>query len=171
MLTAQAIKSNIEQGSIIITPYIEDHVNPNSIDLTLFKELKTYKPLVLDPKVKNETNLLEIPEEGLVLHPNKLYLGRTNEWTESHKHIPLLEGKSSLARLGINIHATAGFGDIGFRGHWVLEITVTHPTFVYPNMKIGQLCFHEPVGDANQTYQGKYQDQKEIEACKSYIKE
>lgn len=171
MLTKKAILSELNKGTIVINPLNQDSINPNSVDVTLFKELKTYKPLILDPHVKNEVIVTEIPPEGLVLYPNKLYLGRTNEWTESHNHIPLLEGKSSLARLGINIHATAGFGDIGFRGYWVLEITVTHPTFVYPNMKIGQLCYHEPVGEVEERYTGKYQDQDDIEASKTYIKE
>lgn len=171
MLTSKAIKQAIAKNDIIIRPLNEDNINPNSIDLTLFKELKVYKSIILDPQVNNETKVLEIPDEGLVLHPGELYLGRTNEWTEAGPYIPLLEGKSSLARLGINIHATAGFGDIGFRGHWVLEITVTKPVFVYPNMKIGQVCFHSAEGEIDQVYTGKYQDQSDIIPCKSYIKE
>ncbi len=171
MLTKTAIKKAIQNNELVISPLNEDNINPNSVDVSLFKELKVYKSIILDPQVQNETKLIEIPEEGLVLHPGELYLGRTNEWTESHNLIPLLEGKSSLARLGISIHSTAGFGDVGFRGYWVLEITVAKPVFIYPNMKIGQLCFHKPEGSIDTVYTGKYQDQDTIQACKSYIKE
>jgi len=171
VLTKSAIQKAIQSKELIIEPLVEDNINPNSIDVSLFKELKTYRNFILDPQVDNKTETTEISEEGKVLYPGELYLGRTNEWTEAHNLIPLLEGKSSLARLGISIHTTAGFGDVGFRGYWVLEITVTKPVFVYPNMKIGQLCFHKPEGSIDTTYSGKYQDQDTIQSCKSHIKE
>jgi len=171
MLTAAAIKKSLKDGTIVINPIKRSNINANSVDVTLHPEIKVYKPLVLDPRVDNKVEIREIPSEGMVLHPHELYLARTNEWTESHNVVPMITGKSSLARLGISVHATAGFGDIGFRGFWVLEITVVKPTFIYPNMKIGQLYFHKPEGSIDMLYNGKYQDQEEVVPSKTYIKE
>ncbi len=83
----------------------------------------------------------EIPEEGFVLEPNTLYLGVTAEYTESHAHVPFLEGKSSTGRLGIDIHATAGKGDVGFCNAWTLEISCIQPVRIYAGMPIGQLIY------------------------------
>jgi dCTP deaminase len=168
MLTAKAIKEQMARGNIVIRDFKEELLNPNSVDLTLHPKIKTYSEICLDPRKENRTEELEIPEVGMMLHPGELYLARTNEWTETHNLIPLLEGKSSLARLGISIHATAGFGDIGFKGYWTLEISVIKPVFVYPNMKIGQVCYHEAVGDIDKLYDGKYQNSTEVGASKSY---
>lgn len=120
----------------------------------------------LDPKKDNETEDIKIPEEGYVLLPGTLYLGETVEYTETTGYVPKIDGRSTTGRLGIVIHLTAGFGDNGFKGKWTLEITVTHPVIVYPNMEIGQLYFEEIQGDISMKYEGKYQNQQGVQAAK-----
>ena len=118
ILSGKEILKNIESKDIIIEPFDKSRVNPNSYNLTLSDELLVYENDLLDMKIPNETRLIKIPEEGLVLEPNKLYLGRTNEFTKTEKFVPMLEGRSSTGRLGLFIHVTAGFGDIGFAGYY-----------------------------------------------------
>lgn len=120
----------------------------------------------LDPKKDNETQDIEIPEEGYVLLPGTLYLGSTMEYTETYGFVPNIDGRSTTGRLGIEIHRTAGFGDNGFKGKWTLEITVTHPVIVYPGMEIGQLYYETIDGDTSITYNGKYQNQQDVQAAK-----
>lgn len=120
----------------------------------------------LDPKKDNETEDIKIPEEGYILLPGTLYLGETVEYTETTGYVPKIDGRSTTGRLGIVIHLTAGFGDNGFKGKWTLEITVTHPVIVYPNMEIGQLYFEEIQGDTSMKYEGKYQNQQGVQAAK-----
>ena len=127
ILSGKEILKNIESKDIIIEPFDKSRVNPNSYNLTLSDELLVYENDLLDMKIPNETRLIKIPEEGLVLEPNKLYLGRTNEFTKTEKFVPMLEGRSSTGRLGLFIHVTAGFGDIGFAGYWTLEIFCVQP--------------------------------------------
>lgn len=141
---------------IIIDPFNDDQVNPNSYNLRLANTLKVYKKgIILDPKKDNEYETITIPEDGFVLQPGELYIGSTIEYTESHGLVPCLSGRSSVGRLGINIHATAGFGDIGFKGTWTLEIFVVRPVRVYPGMKICQIYFEEVQG-VYENYNGKY---------------
>src|SRR5216684_4305252 len=125
MLSGLAIKEAIVNGKIIISPFEENQLNPNSYNLRLGRTIATYKYPVLDCKCKNpiETSELE-DDEGYVLLPNKVYLAQTSEYTATDYHIPQIEGRSSWGRLGLDIHATAGFGDIGFHGYWTLELSV-----------------------------------------------
>jgi len=122
---------------------------------------------VLDLRESRPTYSITIPDSGAVLIPGRLYLARTVEYTESHNCIPGIEGRSSFGRLGLNIHSTAGYGDIGFCGTWTLEITVAHPTRVYPNVEICQLQFTLPHGQIGKVYKGKYIGQ--VEATPSLI--
>jgi dCTP deaminase len=143
ILSDNEILESIKSGDIKIIPFDVNCVNSNSYDVHLGKTLGVYKDAVLDCKAKNEINEIVIPDYGLLLLPGELYLAHTIEYTEFNKHVCTLEGKSSVGRLGIEIHRTAGFGDAGFSGHWTLEIAVTKPCIVYANMPIGQLVFHE----------------------------
>src|SRR5690606_18964311 len=127
----------------------------NSYDVHLGKTLGLYTDDVLDSKKHNKIEYIEIPEEGFVLQPNQFYLGVTEEYTETHKHVPFLEGKSSVGRLGIDIHATAGKGDVGFCNHWTLEISVAQPVRVYAGMPIAQLIYFEVKGDIAMPYNRK----------------
>ncbi|HVK37973.1 MAG TPA: dCTP deaminase [Candidatus Kapabacteria bacterium] len=131
----------IDNGDIVIEPYRRDYLGTNSYDVHLGEWLATYNDKVLDARAHNEITSFRIPEEGYVLEPSCFYLGVTLEYTESHKHVPFLEGKSSIGRLGIDIHATAGKGDVGFCNHWTLEISVKQPIRVYAGMPVGQLIY------------------------------
>ena len=147
ILTDKQILDSIEDGSIVISPYRRDCLGSNSYDVHLGAALATYRNAVLDSRLHNEIEHFTIPDEGFVLHPELLYLGVTEEYTETHKHVPFLEGKSSVGRLGIDIHATAGKGDVGFMNTWTLEISVKQPVRVYAGMPIGQLIYFEVGGE------------------------
>lgn len=130
-----------------------------------YKE-EVLRKYTLDPRKDNPTIDIEIPEEGYTLVPGVLYLGTTMEYTETYNLIPNIDGRSTTGRLGIEIHRTAGFGDNGFKGKWTLEITVTHPVIVYPGMEIGQLYYETIDGDTSMKYEGKYQNQEDVQAAK-----
>jgi dCTP deaminase len=123
----------------------------------LHEELLVYENPILDMKVENKTSRITIPKSGLVLEPNKLYLGRTVEYTKTHNYVPMLEGRSSIGRLGMFIHVTAGFGDVGFEGYWTLEIFVVQPLIIYPDIEICQIYYHAIEGDFETYTSGKYQ--------------
>ncbi len=163
ILSDTRILEEIEKGTIVIKPYDRSQLGSNSYDVHLGKYLATYKDAELDAKKHNEIMHFEIPEEGYVLHPNVFYLGVTDEYTETHAHVPFLEGKSSTGRLGIDIHATAGKGDVGFCGNWTLEISVKQPVRVYAGMPIGQLIYFPVDGEIeikyNQKKNAKYSGQ------------
>lgn len=165
ILTSQRIQTEMMCGNIKIDPFDMSRVNPNSINLQLHPRLLVYSEVVLDAKKKNRHQEMIIPDDGLVLQPNVLYLGSTVEYTETHKLVPKIDGRSSMGRLGIFVHVTAGFGDIGFCGHWTLEIVAVHPVKVYPNMEVCQISYHEIVGGVSQTYKGKYQNNRGVQPC------
>lgn len=149
------ILAAIDRGEIVIEPFDRSKLGTNSYDVHLGKYLAHYKDHILDARKHNEIETFEIPTDGYVLHPNTLYLGVTLEYTETHSSVPFLEGKSSVGRLGIDIHATAGKGDVGFCNHWTLEISCTHPVRVYPGMPIGQLIYFAVEGDIENYYNKK----------------
>lgn len=165
ILVDHQIREEVQKGNIVITPWSDDQLNPNSYNLRLADELAVYDAAVLDPKKKLQLRSIQIPKTGLLLYPNKLYLGRTVEKTVSHSHVPMIEGRSSIGRLGIFIHVTAGFGDIGFSGYWTLEIVATKSVVVYPEMEICQIFWHTTKDGAlpEKAYKGKYQDNKGIQ--------
>lgn len=134
ILSGKEILKNIGKD-IIIEPFNEKKINPNSYNLSLHNELLVYEDNLLDMKKPNETKKIIIPEDGLILEPGKLYLGRTNEFTKTEKFVPMLEGRSSTGRLGLFIHVTAGFGDIGFAGYWTLEIFCVQPSLMYKDFE------------------------------------
>ena len=125
--------------------------------------------ICLDPKKDNPVIEYHIPEEGFILYPGELYLGTTMEWTFTKRYIPMISGRSSVGRLGIDIHKTAGFGDIGFDGRWTLEIVATVPVRVYPGMEICQIYFENPDGPTGMLYHGRYQKQDDVAASKFYL--
>lgn len=155
ILTDKEILKEIADKSIVIEPYDATCLGTNSYDVHLGKHLATYKDKILDAKKHNEIEHFDIPEEGIVLKPGVLYLGVTEEYTETHKHVPFLEGKSSTGRLGIDIHATAGKGDVGFCNTWTLEISVSQPVRVYKGMPIGQLIYFKIEGEVDNLYNSK----------------
>lgn len=153
---------------IIITLFDEKRINPNSYNLSLADELLVYEKEALDMKKPNPTKRIVIPEEGLLLEPNRLYLGRTNEFTKTDRYVPMLEGRSSTGRLGLFIHVTAGFGDIGFAGYWTLEIFCVQPVRIYPNVEICQIYYHDIDGEYDLYSSGKYQNNSGIQASLMY---
>lgn len=165
ILTDETILKEIERGNIYIQPFHHSRLGSNSYDLTLGRELIMYhdgsewetKPL--DCKKPPEGTGVTMDNNGYTLYPGNLYLGYTNEYTAAHTTVPMIEGKSSIGRLGIRIHATAGFGDIGFAGHWTLEIDVVVPVIIYPNMPIAQIYFNDVSGKCLNPYHKK-QDAK-----------
>lgn len=153
---------------IVIEPFDEKKLNPNSYNLTLADELLVYDQTVLDMKQPNSTSRLTIPEEGLVLEPHRLYLGRTEEYTRTEGYVPMLEGRSSTGRLGLFIHVTAGFGDVGFAGYWTLEIFCVQPIRIYPHVEICQIYYHDIHGEYEPYRSGKYQHNTGIQPSLMY---
>ncbi len=158
-----------EQGKgIHITPFNPDQVNPNSYNLRLSNELAYYEDDILDMKKKPTIKRITIPEEGYLLEPGKLYLGRTVEYTETDQYVPMLEGRSSIGRLGLYIHVTAGFGDVGFSGYWTLEMHCLQPIRIYPNVEICQIYYHTINGQYDLYSSGKYANNKGIQESRLY---
>jgi dCTP deaminase len=155
ILSDAYILQEIEKGTIKIEPYDVNCLGSNSYDVHLGKYLAIYEADVLDAKLHNTIRHFEIPPEGFILQPEIFYLGVTLEYTETHAHVPFLEGKSSTGRLGIDIHATAGKGDVGFCGNWTLEISVKKPVRIYAEMPIGQLIYFPVLGDVINAYNTK----------------
>lgn len=178
ILTKQAIRERL-MSDIIIKPYDEKRLNPNSYNLTLGNKFLIYnrehdgmivqsqagqyvKPILakpLDPKRPNSYVLIEKKnDEPFTLEPGELYLAQTAEYTETHNLVPMIEGRSSWGRLGLFIHVTAGFGDIGFCGYWTLEMTVVRPLIIYPGMEIAQIFYHTIEGVPEPYDSNKYQN-------------
>ncbi len=164
ILSDRMVLNAIAAGDIVIEPFDRKALGTNSYDVHLGPTLKTYGTLkkrterveirteyeieafertVLDCKRDNPTVRHSIGPDGFVLYPGVLYLGSTVEYTETRRYVPFLDGKSSIGRLGITIHCTAGRGDVGFCNHWTLEIHVVEPVRVYADMPIGQLIYFE----------------------------
>tara|TARA_Y100000816_G_scaffold121268_1_gene85179 strand:- start:653 stop:1186 length:534 start_codon:yes stop_codon:yes gene_type:complete len=167
ILSGKEIQKRIN-NDIIIEPFIEQRINPNSYNLSLHNELLLYKDSILDMKKDNRVDRIIIPSSGLILNPNRLYLGRTVEYTETKNLVPMLEGRSSIGRLGLFVHVTAGFGDVGFKGYWTLEIFCVQPVKIYPNVEICQIYFHTLEGDYDNYTSSKYQNNKSIQPSMLY---
>jgi len=167
ILSGKEIESRIND-EIIIDPFDKNRINPNSYNLSLHNELIMYKNSLLDMKKDNEVEKLIIPSNGLVLEANRLYLGRTVEYTETKNLVPMLEGRSSIGRLGLFVHVTAGFGDVGFKGFWTLEIFCIQPIKIYPNVEICQVYYHTLEGSHENYNSGKYQDNQGIQPSLLY---
>ena len=155
ILSDKKILEEIKKGSIVIEPFDEEYLGTNSYDVHLGKWLSVYKNDVLDAKKHNEIITFQIPEDGYLLLPSKLYLGVTEEYTETYNYVPFLEGKSSIGRLGIDIHSTAGKGDAGFCNTWTLEISVKQPVRIYAGMPIGQIIYFNIDGEIGTPYNTK----------------
>lgn len=173
VLSDKTIIREIKNGRITIEPFKKDHLNPVSVDLTLAPTFKVYEPGILDPRKPNPTKEVEITEEGYVLQPGEVYLYACNERIGVKGNIRAkVEGKSSLGRLGLFVHVTAGFIDPGFEGSLVLELVATRPIIVYPNMKICQVEFAYVEGQIAEPYDkkegSKYHGQVGVQESKYY---
>jgi dCTP deaminase len=161
ILSGHAIRDRLG-SDLVIEPFYESQLNPNSYNLTLHNELMVYEELTLDMAKANRVRRIEIPEDGLVLSPNHLYLGRTVERTVTHNLVPQIEGRSSVGRLGLFVHVTAGFGDVGFSGYWTLEMFAVHQVRIYAGVPICQIFYHEVFGEIEE-YSSKYQHNCDIQ--------
>jgi dCTP deaminase len=203
ILLGNQIERNVKEGKILFDGNIEN-IGPNSVDITLHEKLKTYIPCKIIEiefegkkykKIVEDTNKLphnffismknnnkvyeyDIPDDGLILSPNILYLGATNERAGSDDFIAMYEGRSSTARLGFQSHLSAGFGDISFKSNWTLEIIVIHPLQIFKNVRVGQVYFHEvdekskiELFKQNKQYssKGKYDKQIIAQESKMYL--
>ena len=182
VLTGKEILHRVSIGDIVISDFDEKRLNPNSYNLRLHNELMIYyedeiKRLdyfenqgeaVIDMKKKNPLITINIPTNGFVLMPGILYLGRTVERTKTTGIVPQIQGRSSIGRLGIDVHKTAGWGDIGFDNYWTLEIVATQPVRIYPFIEICQIIYTMPYGDTSMVYKGKYQSTGQIDGSKLF---
>jgi len=148
---------------IFIEPFNQSQLGPNSYNLRLHNELLIYDEPFLDMKKEHQISSLIIPEEGLLLKAGQLYLGRTVEYTQTDTLVPMIEGRSSIGRLGLFIHVTAGFGDVGFKGYWTLEIFCIQPIRIYPHVEICQIFYHTIEGDYVKYMSNKYQNNRGIQ--------
>ncbi|MGD1843159.1 MAG: dCTP deaminase [Thermonemataceae bacterium] len=167
ILSGKEIEKNLGDA-IVIEPYDPSQLNPNSYNLCLHDELLVYEEDVLDMKQPNHYKKITLPEEGLVLQTNTLYLGRTKEYTATHRFVPMLEGRSSVGRLGLFVHVTAGFGDVGFEGYWTLEIFCVQPIRIYPHVEICQIYYHAIEGEYEKYTSAKYNHNKGVQPSLMY---
>jgi len=200
ILTGEAIKAEVKAGNIAITPYLEENVQPASIDLRLGSGVKLYSSQVdydqvmekrcggmqgssiraaiigstlesyaLNPAKPLATHNIVLDKNGFLLQPGFLYLMHTLERIHTDKYVSVLDGKSSIGRLGVVVHLTAGYGDPGFDGQYTLEVTCIHPVILFPGMKIAQMRFHLLDGELNMNYatKGHYVGDKALGAIPS----
>lgn len=180
VLVDRDVLAAIDRGSIVITPFDRACLGTNSYDVHLAPTLRVYKNgketvwLIdggseridflgpLDTRAQRDTIDVPIPEGGIVLEPGELYLASTIEHTESREHVPMLNGRSSLGRLGLSIHVTAGTGDRGFRGCWTMELFVIKRLRIYAGDPVGQLLWFttesEPLVSYDRKPSAKYND-------------
>jgi dCTP deaminase len=176
------IRASIEAGQIGLEPLEMGLLQPSSFDVRLdrfFRLFDNHKYPYIDPSEQQDdlTRLIEVaPDEAFILHPGEFVLGSTFEFVTLPNNIAArLEGKSSLGRLGLLTHSTAGFVDPGFKGHVTLELsnTATLPIKLWPGMKIGQLCFFQLTSASEFTYgsdkySSRYQGQRGPTASRSH---
>ena len=167
ILSGEKIKKEVKKGKIVIFPFNKNNINPNSYNYTLDDYIKVYKEDILDPKKKMITKTIKIPKDGLVLEPNKLYLGCTKEVIGSNYYVPTITGRSSTGRLGLFVQITSELVDIGFKGKLTLQFCATQPVKIYSGMKIGQIMFWKVLGKV-ELYNGKYQNSAAPRASEIY---
>jgi len=162
ILSGHEIQAELGRN-IIIDPFDPERLNPNSYNLTLHDELIVYEEVVLDMRKPSRHRRIKIPADGLVLSPNQLYLGRTAERTETYNLVPMIDGRSSIGRLGLFVHVTAGFGDVGFCGYWTLEMFAVQPVRIYAGVAICQIIYHDLRGSFTAYQSDKYQHNTDIQ--------
>lgn len=146
-------------GRIQIDPFRKDQINPNSYNFRLGPTIKRYTNTVLDVRVRQPVETLEIPPDGLILQPDRIYLGHTEEVMGSDHYVPIIRGRSSTARIGLFVHVTADMIDIGSHNQWTLQLHAVQPLRIYAGMVIGQVTFWAVEGEIS-LYRGKYQGSK-----------
>jgi dCTP deaminase len=168
ILTGPEIRARLG-NDISIEPFNAKQLNPNSYNLKLHEDLLVYTEMPLDMKKNNPAAKITMPNEGYLLEPGRLYLGRTVEHTITKNLVPMLEGRSSVGRLGLFVHVTAGFGDTGFSGFWTLEMHCIHPIRIYPGVEVCQIFYHSVEGDVIDYKSGKYQANREVQTSRLWM--
>lgn len=168
ILTGTEIARRVHAGDIVISPFLEENVNPNSYNFRLSADMKVYQDGVIDIKEEKPTDTIHIGPEGYVLEPMRLYLASTMEIMGSTKFVPTYAARSSIARLGMFINLSASLGDIGFVGRWTIQLLAINRIRVYAGMDIGQMMFWDVQGDIN-LYDGKYQGATEAFASRIFM--
>jgi len=161
ILTGSEIIRNQNSGTIIIEPFDERFVEPNSYGFHLKNELKIYQNEIIHVDQYNESETIIIEEDGFLLEPGRFYLGSTVETIGSYNHTCLLYSRFSTSLCGIFIQTSAPVGHVGAIIPWTLEIVVAHPVIVYPGMLIGKISFWENKGVV-ELYNGKYKESKSV---------
>jgi dCTP deaminase len=156
ILSDSAILAAVKCGDIEIEPFDPARLNPVSYDLALGNEVLMYTQDFLSLREEPMVFRSKFDERGCDLRPGVGYLMHTVERIHTKKYVPVLDGKSSIGRLFMKIHETAGYGDPGFNGQYTLEVTVVHPLRVYPGMRIAQMRFHTILGEVQKLYAGNY---------------
>lgn len=168
ILTCHEIAKNVKEGSIYISPFEEDLLNPNSYDYRIDYKLLEIEGLPVDPKKQTDYREINFTDDGYVLSPHKTYLANTFEEIGSDKFVPSLIGKSSLGRLGLFLQITADLGNLGAKHKWTLELKAVQPVKIYPLMRIGQVTFWETCGEQQIKYHGKYDKFSEAKSSEIY---
>jgi dCTP deaminase len=153
---------------LVIDPFDPSRLTPNSYNLTLHHELMVYEEVVLDLANPNRYRRIEIPRDGITLQPNVLYLGRTVEHTETHRLVPMIQGRSSLGRLGLYVNPGGSLGHAGYCGTWTLEMHCVQPIRVYPGLQVCQILYFEIAGTGCTYCGGKYQNSSDIQPSLIY---
>jgi dCTP deaminase len=183
LISDRDIRAELDAERIVLDPFLPEMIQPSSVDVRIdrfFRLFDNHKYAHIDPQLEQPdlTRLVEVdPEEPFILHPGEFVLGSTYETVTLPEDIAArLEGKSSLGRLGLLTHSTAGFIDPGFSGHVTLELSnmATLPIKLWPGSKIGQLCFFRLTSPAEHAYGSgqygnRYQGQRGPTASRSYL--
>lgn len=167
ILTGEEIRRQHTLQNLTIEPFRESQLNPNSYDFRLGSEVVVYDEFELDAAKANPSSVAKIPNSGLTLSPDRIYLAAIEEMLGSNEFVPILHAKSSIARLGLFIHITAGLIDIGSHGHWTLQLHAVQPVRIYRGMLIGQVTFWRTQGEVVR-YSGKYQNASTAQPSRSF---
>tara|TARA_A100001391_G_C5013568_1_gene263873 strand:+ start:298 stop:882 length:585 start_codon:yes stop_codon:yes gene_type:complete len=162
ILSSQEIVARMGKD-LSIAPFDPERLNANSYNLSLYHELLVYEEVVLDAASPNRFRRIEIPAEGLNLHPGVLYLGRTIEHTQTHNLVPMLHSRSSLGRLGLILNPGGSLGQAGYCGTWTLELHCIQPVRIYPGMQVCQISYQELSGQFEACEHDKYQNSTDIQ--------
>ncbi|WP_455834127.1 dCTP deaminase [Pseudarthrobacter siccitolerans] len=155
ILTGPEIRRQVSRHRIVISPFRDEFVNPNSYNYGLGSTILKSNHQLFDTAATPEWETLHIGVTGIVLRPGRLYLGHTQETLGSEEFVTSLLGRSSLGRLGLFLQVTADLGHQGAIHQWTLEMHCVQPIRVYAGMRIGQVSFWAPTGPA-QAYAGEY---------------
>lgn len=159
ILTGKKIKDELKKGKIIIFPFCEKDIQPNSYDFHLGSEIIRYKRGIINNEIKKKQQIIKIDKKnGFKLIPGELYLGITKETIASDTYSQLLFGDNSIGSLGIWVHISAPLAHVGSKIRWTLEIKTIKTVTVYPGMKFGKICFLKNDGKINKYGCNKFPD-------------